>query len=91
MIGDFKARHSANGMKTAPAAGEPLLVDINGLSALLARSVASLHRDDASGRIPAGVRIGSSKRWRVDEVRAWVDAGCLKRAEWNAPRASGRK
>jgi predicted DNA-binding transcriptional regulator AlpA len=53
----------------------PLLVDIKGLSKLLQRSVASLHRDEAEGRLPAGIKIGRSKRWRVAEIKAWVEAG----------------
>ena len=39
---------------------------------------------DAAGRIPQPVRIGRSTRWRVDELRAWVEAGCPRRAEWEA-------
>jgi hypothetical protein len=42
----------------------PLLLDIKALSALLSRSVPSLWRDDAAGRLPASVRVGVSKRWR---------------------------
>jgi predicted DNA-binding transcriptional regulator AlpA len=53
----------------------PLVVDIKGLSKLLQRSAASLRRDEAYGRLPAGIRIGRSKRWRVEEIRAWVAAG----------------
>jgi predicted DNA-binding transcriptional regulator AlpA len=76
-----------------PTAKEPapLLTDINGLSRLLQRSVASLHRDDAAGRIPAGVKIGSSKRWRVGEIAAWIEAGCPRRLEWNTRRDAGRR
>jgi predicted DNA-binding transcriptional regulator AlpA len=53
-----------------------LLIDIEELSALLNRSVASLERDQAAGRVPAPVYVGSSKRWRRAEVEAWVAAGC---------------
>jgi predicted DNA-binding transcriptional regulator AlpA len=62
----------------------PLLIDIGGLAKLLARSVPSLHRDDAAGRLPAAVRIGGSKRWRYSEIVRWVEAGCPPRAEWSA-------
>jgi hypothetical protein len=62
----------------------PLLVDIKGLTVLLSRSVASLHRDDAAGRLPAALRIAGSKRWRYSEIVAWVEAGCPSRAEWQA-------
>lgn len=49
------------------------------------RHVWSLH---SSGRIPLPVRIGGSRsvRWRVAEIRAWLDAGCPVRATWEANR-----
>jgi predicted DNA-binding transcriptional regulator AlpA len=62
----------------------PLLVDIDGLALLLTRSVPSLHRDDAAGRLPTAVRIGGSKRWRYADIVAWVDQGCPSRAEFEA-------
>jgi predicted DNA-binding transcriptional regulator AlpA len=69
-------------------------VDITGLSDLLQRSPASLYRDDAAGRLPAGLKIGGSKRWRYSEIVAWVEAGCPCRREWEAryaaANASGR-
>jgi predicted DNA-binding transcriptional regulator AlpA len=71
----------------------PLLIDMAALSQLLARSEASLYRDDAAGRLPAGLKIGASKRWRYAEVAAWVEAGCPDRRAWEAMQAvrKGRK
>ncbi len=69
--------------RAAPATGQ-ILTDYRGLSKLLSRSVASLQRDDAAGRLPAAVWIGGSKRWRVAEIAAWVEAGCPSRKEWHA-------
>src|ERR1700677_1579306 len=69
---------------TAASDVAPLLLDIRGLAKLLSRSVGSLWRDDAAGRLPRAVRIGSSKRWRLDEIRDWVSAGCPSRADWEA-------
>jgi predicted DNA-binding transcriptional regulator AlpA len=66
----------------------PLLVDIAALAELLARSVPSLHRDDAAGRLPAGLRIGGSKRWRYSDIVAWVELGCPPRAEFEARQAA---
>src|SRR5262245_2644714 len=71
-------RHQAT--PGAPLA--PLLIDITGLAALLARSVPSLHRDDAAGRLPAALRIGGSKRWRYAEIVEWVELGCPSRSEF---------
>lgn len=67
----------------------PLLVDIDTLSKLLQRSVPSLRRDDASGHLPAALRIGGSKRWRYSEILAWVQAGAPERSAWEALRNSG--
>jgi predicted DNA-binding transcriptional regulator AlpA len=70
----------------------PLLIDMAGLSRLLARSEASLYRDDAAGRLPAGLRLGASKRWRYAEIVAWVEAGCPDRKTWDVKRnANGRR
>lgn len=57
----------------------PLLIDIYALAALLTRSVASLERDQAAGRLPAPVRIGGSKKWRRADIETWVAAGCPAR------------
>ena len=67
----------------------PLLVSIGELSKLLRRSEASLHRDDAAGRLPAALRIGGSKRWRYGEIVAWVEAGMPERVDWQVLHPSG--
>ena len=73
----------------APDVGEGLLIDIDQLSVLLRRSVASLERDQAAGRLPAQVYVGGSKRWRRAEIVAWVAAGCPPRARWEEIRTAG--
>jgi len=40
----------------------------------------------AAGRLPEPIRLGRCVRWRLDEIRAWVAAGCPVRAEWEAQR-----
>jgi predicted DNA-binding transcriptional regulator AlpA len=74
----------ASAQHTPLSSVRPLLVDIDGLALLLARSVPSLHRDDAAGRLPAAVRIGGSKRWRYADIVAWVELGCPSRVEFEA-------
>ncbi len=61
---------------TDKAPPTPLLIDIRQLAVLLNRSVPSLERDQAAGRLPAPVRIGGSKKWRRADIEAWVAAGC---------------
>jgi predicted DNA-binding transcriptional regulator AlpA len=48
-------------------------------------SLATWWRWDSAGKIPAGLKItGGSKRWRLEELEAWIRAGCPDRATWNA-------
>jgi predicted DNA-binding transcriptional regulator AlpA len=60
------------------------------LAALLSRSIPSLHRDDAAGRLPAALRIGGSKRWRYSDIAEWVELGCPSRADFDALRRNRR-
>jgi hypothetical protein len=66
----------------APPEPTPLLIDIQVFAKLVSRSVPSLERDDAAGRIPAPLKIYHSKRWRLAEIEAWVAHGCPPRKEW---------
>jgi predicted DNA-binding transcriptional regulator AlpA len=70
-----------------PSSGAGLLIDIQVLSGLLDRSVASLERDQAAGRLPAPVYVGGSRRWRRAEIVAWVAAGCPTRVRWDEIRS----
>jgi predicted DNA-binding transcriptional regulator AlpA len=67
---------------SAPQSLLPLAVDIRGLATLLQRSVASLHRDNAAGRLPAAVKIGASVRWIVRHVELWLEWGAPSRDEF---------
>ena len=87
---DTKTVETAHEQTNSPAQLTPLLVDIEGLAVLLARSVPSLHRDDAAGRLPTALWIGGSKRWRYSEIAAWVEAGCPSRAEWTVRKGNHR-
>ena len=53
---------------------EPLSVGAQGLADLLNISKAHLHRMDAEGHLPQGIRLGGRKLWVVEEVRAWLRA-----------------
>ena len=49
---------------------------------LLGIGVSTLHRLRSSGRVPEPVKIGGSVRWRREELKAWVDAGCPPVDKW---------
>jgi len=67
----------------------PLLVGAEALGKLLSVSKATVWRMEAAGKLPRPVRInGNNTRWRTDEIRAWIDAGCPARCEWDAMQAA---
>jgi predicted DNA-binding transcriptional regulator AlpA len=36
----------------------------------------------AAGQVPAPLRFGRAVRWRIRELRAWIEAGAPTRARW---------
>jgi predicted DNA-binding transcriptional regulator AlpA len=70
----------------SPAVGqvEPLALPPIDAAALLCVSRAYWWKMMSRGLVPYPVYVGSSKvpRWRVSELRAWLDAGCPCRREW---------
>lgn len=67
------------------------LLSLRQLSVRLNRSLASLGRDLALGRLPEGVRIGRSRRWCPHEIESWLAAGCPRREVWEAMRQADNK
>ena len=72
-----------------PPSGESqnlLLISAKDAAALCGMSLRTWWRKDSAGHVPAAVRIGggSMKRWRVEELRCWCEAGCPPRNEWDA-------
>ena len=78
--------------ENAPPPGpEPELVPAAAVAVMLSVSARTLWRMHAAGELPAPVKVGGSTRWRLSEVRAWVEAGCPARRQWEAARkARGR-
>jgi len=71
-------------MPNEQSPASPLLLSVRELGKLLSISTATLWRWEAAGRIPRPVKIGGTTRWRADEIRQWIEAGCPGRREWNA-------
>lgn len=66
-----------------PAEAGALTVDTTGAARLLSISESHLFGLRRAGRFgPAPIRLGRCTRYRVDELRAWVHAGCPARARW---------
>ncbi len=84
----IRSAHPDPAPPAAPARTEPLLTDARGLASMLAVSIRTVRTWDAGGRLPDPVRVGGSVRWRLDEIRLWIDAGCPDRETWTARRAA---
>jgi predicted DNA-binding transcriptional regulator AlpA len=63
---------------------DPLLLSAKQAAFLSGKSLRTWRAWDSAGWIPRPVRIGRSTLWRSDELRRWVEAGCPRRAEWEA-------
>ncbi len=68
------------------ATSERLALPAAAVAKLLGISLRHLWKLSASGRLPAPIRLGRSVRWRLDELRAWLNAGCPARDQWEAMR-----
>lgn len=64
------------------------LVTPDQLAGLLQVSKRSLWRLRSSGKLPRPVKLGGSVRWRAEEVRLWIEAGCPNLREWDTIRRS---
>ena len=73
-----------------PDAQPPLVADARRLARLLCCGLRTLRTWDSAGKLPAPLRIGGRVVWRVDEIRAWLDAGAPDRAIWEARKAARR-
>jgi predicted DNA-binding transcriptional regulator AlpA len=72
----------------APSAVAPLCVDAAELAVMLGLGLRTVRTYDRAGKLPAPIRIGGRVLWRVDEIRAWLDAGAPDRQTWAARRAA---
>jgi excisionase family DNA binding protein len=65
------------GHTTEPAGGSeiPDLLTVHELAGILKLSHRSIWRLVRSGQLPTPIHLGSSTRWRVDEIAAWLKRG----------------
>ena len=57
--------------------GQPLLISADELARLLGISTRTIWRRLSGGEIPKPVRLGKSVRWRLADIEAWIDGGCI--------------
>jgi len=63
----------------------PLLIDFNEAARLIGVGVSTFYAMDRSGELgPQGIRLRRRRLWPVEELKAWVRAGCPHREQWVA-------
>ena len=55
---------------------EPLLLRAQELARLLNISLRTLWRLHSAGALPRPLRLGAAVRWRADDIKQWIAAGC---------------
>lgn len=55
---------------------EPLLISVEELSMILKVSPRTVWRLLSAGKLIEPVRIGGTVRWRLQEVKDWINQGC---------------
>ena len=65
-----------------------LVVDARRLARLLCCGIRTVRTWDAAGKLPAPIRIRGRVVWRMEEIRAWLEAGAPDRKTWAAIRAA---
>ena len=61
--------------RRAATTAEPLLT-VKDVAKLLNLAVRTVWRRRSAGEIPPPVEIGGSVRWRPDDLKSWIAAGC---------------
>lgn len=60
------------------------LLSANELAPMLVLSRRQIFRLNASGKLPASLKIGGSVRWLASEIKVWLAAGAPDRKTWEA-------
>lgn len=65
----------------------PAIIGARGVAKLLSVSERTIWMLHSSGRLPLPIRLPATRcvRWRVDELQAWILAGCPHRDRWTWP------
>ncbi len=63
-----------------PVAGStrmlPALLDVREVARLINTSTKTVYRLTDAGKMPRPVKLGALVRWKADELREWINAGC---------------
>jgi excisionase family DNA binding protein len=67
---------------------EAELLTVKDVAKALSLSQRTVWKFHSSGRLPRPVKLGGSVRWRRDELKQWLDAGCPARDVWQQRRVA---
>ena len=65
-----------------------LLVSADAAARLLGVSRSHFYSLLSAGQVPSPVHLGRAARWRAEELRQWVQAGCPNREKWEAEKSA---
>ncbi len=77
-------------MARKAAETESMLIDAKESAALCGVAVSTWYNLLASSRVPKPVRLGRSVKWRREELKAWIGAGCPARSVWDSMKEKQR-
>ena len=60
------------------------LMNVEEVGKMLNLSKRQIFRLNASGKIPAPLKIGGAVRWPKNDIESWIDMGCPDRSEFKA-------
>ena len=76
-----------NGKEGLP---HPVLISAKELAAMLGCSEAHVWRLHSCAGLPMPLKMGRLSRWRVAEVREWLEAGAPPRERWAAMKRAAK-
>lgn len=81
------------GKRNKGVINDPRLIDIEQVRQRFVGGASARHvlRLAESGLMPWGVKLGALRRWRCDELEAWVRGGCLPVTSGNRSRTGGKQ
>jgi predicted DNA-binding transcriptional regulator AlpA len=68
-----------------------LAVTANELALAIAVSPRHVWHLNAEGKLPRPIRLGTSVRWNVSEIAAWLDCGCPDLKTWEKIKKENNK
>lgn len=82
LLDDPETKNTPEPPTVSPA---PWLISAEDLASRLSISQRTLWRLLERGQLPHPLRLGGSVRWRADELRQWIEAGCPAANQDNLP------